>query len=365
MKSKHFFRIFVIIPFITAALLITASCGSSDAEDTASHEPVAENHLALGTVSRITIYDQPADRAREIIQAAFARVDEIEEAMSLYKPGSEVDRVNDQAGKQAVEISREIFSVLAMAKEVAVSSDGAFDPTVGALVTAWGIGTDNPSIPGTEQLDELINLVDYSQLELTDHNGSRYEAKLLKEGMQIDLGGIAKGYAADEVKRIITEMGSSSALVNLGGNIMLVGTKPDGTDWRIGVQDPGSGRGDYVMIVSLEEGTVVTSGIYERFFTREGEHFHHILDTKTGFPAENELESITIIAENSAFADALSTAAFVLGLEQGLQYMEDIPEAEAVFLTKDKKIYYTSGIGSPGLTYRIVSQDYEVITGGP
>jgi len=342
---------------ITSLLFLAAAC-SNDQE---THEPTAGTHVGLGTASRITIYDQPEDRAENTLGLVFDRIDEIEARMSLYDEQSEINQVNRHSGTGTASVSEDTYQVLKLAKEVAESSGGAFDPTVGPLITEWGFSTDEPKVPSGERIASLTELVDYRKLNLSREG----EAELLKEGMKLDLGGIAKGYAADEANRIIREEGSSSALVNLGGNIMLVGEKPDGTPWRIGIQDPESHRGDYVLILFLDSGTVVTSGIYERFFHENDTMYHHLLDTKTGYPAENNLESVTIVTENSAYADAVSTAAFILGLDGGWDYLESLEGTEGIFLTRDKDVYMTSGFGPEGIDYTLSDESYEIRTGAP
>ncbi len=343
---------------LTAAAVICIVLISCRAEEEITYSPVSKNHLGLGTVSRITIYDADQQKAERILAAVFQRIDEIDDTMSLYQSESEVNRINSMAGKGYAEISHDTYAVISLAKDIADKSGGSFDPTIGPLVSAWGIGRDNPRIPGEDELSRLLELVDYTLISL--EGGTR--ASLGKEGMMLDLGGIAKGYAADEAKRIITEMGSSSALINLGGNILLVGSKLDRTPWRIGIQDPNSSRGRYTMIITLESGTIVTSGIYERFFFDNETRYHHILDTVTGYPADNGLESVTIVTENSAYADGLSTAAFVLGLGDGVDFIESIPDAEAAFITRDKTIHLTSGFSTEKYGFTLSDESYEIIT---
>lgn len=346
---------------ITIFIIIASAASGCRSEQQTDFEPFAKNHVALNTVNRITIYDKSRRDAELILDAAFSRIDEVEAAMSLYIDESEINQINRQAGVKSVQVSQETFDLLLLAEESARLSQGAFDPTIGPLVTAWGITSDNPRIPDDEELDVLLELVNYRNLVMEQPDG----VFLAREGMKLDLGGIAKGYAADEAKRIIREMGSSSALINLGGNILLAGSKPDGTPWRIGVQDPHSSRGRYIVIITLEGGTVVTSGTYERYFFDNDIRYHHILDTSTGFPADTGLESVTIVTENSAYADALSTAAFVLGIEEGFAFIESIEDVEAVFITEDKRVFKTSGFSSPDLGVSLSHDDYRIIEGSP
>ena len=346
-----------IVISMLIVILITASC-SRGQDEPETYEPVVKNHLGLGTVSRITVYDLPQERAEALINEVFARIDEIDRNMSLFREQNDIAQINQHAGDAPVTVSKETYQVISEGIRIARSSGGAFDPTIGPLVAAWGIGTDDPRIPPRQELQELLSLVDYRKVQL----GDDFSVGLASPDMAIDLGGIAKGYAADEAKRILSEGGSSSALINLGGNIMLLGTKPDSTPWRIGIQDPNDSRGRYTLILSLTSGTVVTSGVYERFFYDEDIRYHHILDTGTGYPAENGLESVTIVTEQSAYADGLSTAAFVMGLEAGLEYINSLPDAEAVFITADREIYFTEGFGHGKIPYTISDDRFEVVT---
>ncbi|MFW6214072.1 MAG: FAD:protein FMN transferase, partial [Spirochaetota bacterium] len=174
---------------------------------------------------------------------------------------------------------------------------------------------------------------------------------------------IAKGYAADEAGRIIRESGKDSALLDFGGNILTIGTKPDGSLWRIGVQLPETQarRGVFIGIAEVEDLSVVTSGTYERFFVQDDVRYHHILDTETGYPVRNRLESVTIVTEDSIRADALSTSIFAMGLEEGLRFAEELSDAEALFVTEDKEIHMTSGMGD---FFRLTNNEYETMTGG-
>lgn len=300
-------------------------------------DPQSQSFLMLGTVCRITIYDTPTDAA---FRAAFARIKEIEEHMSLHLSTSEIARVNSAAGKEAVAVSSDTFLVVKKALEIARLSSGAFDPTVGVLVQAWGIGGDSPRRPDDEEIARLLGLVGWQRVVLDEEQETIF---LADEGMVLDLGAIAKGYAADEAARLLVEHGVRSAIVNLGGNVLTVGRKVDGSLWKIGIQDPESERGAYALIVELDDTSLVTSGPYERFFVLEGETYHHILDTTTGYPVENELISASIITKSSFLADALSTTLFALGPQRGLALVEGLDGVEAIMFTADGRIIASSG----------------------
>ena len=322
----------------TIMVLLLTSCSKKGVE------PQSQSFLMLGTVCRISIYDKPSDTA---FKAAFGRIREIEERMSLHKESSEISRVNREAGKSAVAVSPDTFLVVEKAFEIARLSGGAFDPTVAPLVEAWGIGGDNPRRPGREELETLLSLVGYERVTLDKTAQTIY---LADEGMALDLGAIAKGYAADEAARVLKEHGVGSAIINLGGNVLTVGRKVDGSLWKIGIQDPEAERGGYALIVELEDTSLVTSGPYERFFTLEGETYHHILDTTTGYPVVNDLISASIITESSFLADALSTTLYALGREEGLSLIESLEGVEAIVFTDQHHIITSSGAPSFTIT---------------
>ncbi len=340
------------IPLSVGILLLVvllASCAKKQAE------PQAQSFFMLGTVCKVTIYDKPTPEA---FAASFARLKEIEDRMSLRNSKSEIAEVNRNAGKQPVVVSADTFSVIQKALAIAALSRGAFDPTVGPLVQAWDIGGDHPRKPPQSEIDSLLPLIGYDRVILDEEALSVF---LMDEGMVLDLGGIAKGYAADEVGRILSEHGVGHAIVNLGGNVLTVGNRMDGTPWKIGVQDPESLRGEYVMILSLVDQTLVTSGPYERFLELEGEVYHHILDTKTGYPVKSDYTSVSIITKNSLLADALSTSLYALGYEDGMALINTLEDVEAVFMTDEKKILLSEGLKRGNPRYSVTDPAYSVL----
>jgi thiamine biosynthesis lipoprotein len=308
----------------------------------------------LGTVCTITIYDHPSEEA---FSAAFDRIREIENHMSLHTDSSEIALVNANAGKEAVQVSPDTFAVIGKALEIARLSEGAFDPTIAPLVQAWDIGGENARRPPDEEIATLLPLVDYTKVILEPETREVY---LPVEGMALDLGGIAKGYAADEVKQILLDHGVDKAIVNLGGNVLTLGRKVDGSLWRIGIQDPDDGRGAYVMIVELDDTSLVTSGPYERFLELEGEIYHHILDTTTGFPVESDFTSVSIITQSSFLADALSTSVYALGYEKGMDLINSLDGVQAVFLTDDKEVVLSEKASDGELRYFLTDETYRI-----
>ncbi len=289
--------------------------------------------LALGTVCSIRVLDGASDAA---LDAAFARLREIEATMSANAAGTVVDAVNRAAGAGPVPAPSDLRALARRALELAAASGGAFDPTVGPLVALWGIGFDTERVPAPEEIAAALPLVDRRGLVVDEAAGT---LALARAGMRLDLGGIAKGYAADEVARILTEGGVKAAVIDLGGNVKVVGRKPDRKPWRVGIQNPFSDRGERLGLATLPGGyTVVTSGVYERHFSgADGVEYHHLLDPATGYPAGGGLVSVTVIAESSMDADGLSTALFVLGPERGFALAESYGVG-AVFVRADKGV---------------------------
>lgn len=291
----------------------------------------------LGTVCTVSIQDGGSEAA---LRAVFTRLREIDDRMSANREDTEIAAVNEAAGRSPVRVSEDTFHVVRKALEHARISDGAFDPTVGPIVRLWSIGMEGERVPEDHEIRAALPLVDWRSVILDEGATTIF---LPRRGMRLDLGAIAKGYAADEAARILTERRVRAAVLDLGGNILVLGRKPDGTPWRVGVQNPFDKRGSFIGIVSMDAGTVVTSGIYERYFERDGRQYHHILDTKTGKPVESDLVSVTVIAESSIDADALSTALFVLGRERGMALIRTLPGIEAVYVDSQKRVFLSTG----------------------
>lgn len=318
---------------------------------------IERNEFLMGTIVTQRIYmntgENGNDRGRlnntdsvnadDVADKVFERIKEIERKMVINSDNSEIGMLNQNAGKDAVDLSLDTIYVLSKAKEYFQSSDGAFNPCVGPLTKAWGISLDvgKPGILGENDIKQMLSLVNCDDLIIDEKN---LTARLAKTGQSVDLGGIAKGYAGDEAIKIYKQYGIKSAFINLGGSITALGSKPDGTPWRIAIQHPRDAAGKYIGIVEVADKTVVTSGDYERYFMADDKRYHHILDPKTGYPAVSGLISTTIITNSSIDGDALSTAVFVLGLEKGMELVESLEGVEGILITDTKKIYVSSGL---------------------
>jgi thiamine biosynthesis lipoprotein len=293
---------------------------------------------ALGTINYIKIYG--GREPEKILQEAAGRISEIESRMSAFLPDSDISKLRRNAGNGFVKISKETFRLIKTAVEFGGLTDGAFDITVRPLVELWGIGKKGNFIPSPQEIRQALRMVNYKDIELDDESCS---AALKQPGQSVDLGSIAKGYAADEVKRILLENGIQSAMVNLGGNVVAVGSRPDGQPWKIGIQNPLAPTGEFLGVLSVTDKTVVTSGSNERFFIKDGVRYHHILDPRTGAPAQNSLLSVTAVCENSTHADALTTALFLRGPEESAPLLKKMG-AEAIFIDTNLSVTATGGL---------------------
>ena len=294
------------------------------------------DEFVMGTIVSQKVY---GEKAQEAIGEATEKIKDIEKLMTFNSPEGDIYKINENAGKNPVEISPETAKVLDTTLKISELSKGAFDPTVGPVVRSWNIGSDQERIPTEEELQKLVALISYKDIYFEDQS-----VGLKKSGQMIDLGGIAKGYAGDIAVEIYRQQGCVSGTINIGGNVVVLGNKPDGSLWNIGIQNPRSENGQIIGFIKIADKAVVTSGDYQRFFEKDGKRYHHIFDPHTGYPAQSGLMSVTVVADSSMEADALSTAMFVLGLEKGLELLKEYGQAEAIFITTDKEVYVTEGL---------------------
>ncbi|MCC8122839.1 MAG: FAD:protein FMN transferase [Oscillospiraceae bacterium] len=319
-----------VFPLCAAAALLLTGCG----QETLSSETRAN---LLGTVITVSTYETIS---AEDYRAVFDVVADIDKRMSANSTDSELAAVNASSGIAPIAVSDDLYGLIQEACDFAAYSGGAFDPTVGAVLALWKQDGEFAVRPTDAEIEEKRALVNYRNVIFED--GTIF---LPKAGMRLDLGGIAKGYACDQALACLQERGITSALLDFGGNIYAAGTRPNGDPWRIGVTVPLAGEsGQSVCALNVRDCSVVTSGGYQRYFTEDDTTYHHIIDPQTGYPAESGLLSVTILNQSSTQADALSTACFVLGLEDGMQLLESIEGSEGIFITADYTIYATSGL---------------------
>lgn len=320
---------FIILSMIL--LFVFTACSKKDTS-------VSGSQFIFGTIVSIEIFGEDQDK---YIEESFEILQGIESRMSLNIPTSEVEIINQNAGKAKVIVSEDVFEVIERAVYYGELSEGSFDITLAPVVELWQIGTEEARVPSEEELSTALKKVDYRKIILDKEAMTVY---LEEEGMAIDLGGIAKGYAADQVKEYLIEKGVKSAIINLGGNILTIGEKITKEAFKVGLQDPFKERNEYLGILEVRDRTVVTSGIYERNFTQDGITYHHIMNTQTGYPVDNEVAAVTVITNASIDADALSTTLFALGVDKGLLLVQSLQDVECIYITKNYEIFMSSGI---------------------
>lgn len=289
----------------------------------------------LGTACFVNAFEQGSS---SLYSKIFSRLEEIDSRFNVNNPLSDLSLVNSSAGEKSVSVHDDVAFVLESALSFAKKTDGFFDPSIGPLVKLWGINTDHEKVPSQSEIDSSLPLVDYKSVEITE-DGNQKKVFLKKKGMSLDLGGIAKGYAADEIAKILSEEKIDCAIIDLGGNIYVWGKKKNGALWNVGIKNPFDENGSPALLLSCSENqSVVTSGVYERNFIQDGKLYHHILNPKTGFPGDDKYKSVTIVSSSSMEADALSTSAFLLGPEIYFSLF-DTP---AIFISEDRTVLCSS-----------------------
>jgi len=330
----------VILLFVAAGIGAFYWNNSSSKDDPSPNQPVTKTLFKFDTVINLKIYgdDESAKHLKKIEQM----LDDVDQQINMLNKDSEIHAINEAAGKKEVKVSQGAFDLMRVSVDYAEDTQGAFDPSIGPLVSLWKIGNGGEHVPDANLINQAKSLVNYKDIIMDEAN---LTIKLAKEGMSLDLGGIGKGYAADLVADYLHEVQVESAIIDLGGSsIIAIGRKPNGEQWRIGLQDPDRARGEQLALIQLDNETIDSSGVYERFFMENGVRYHHILDPKTGFPTQNGLKSVTIIGGTATDADVLSTAVVVMDLEEGMAYMNQKQNVEAMFITEDNRIYLTSGL---------------------
>lgn len=323
---------------ILCALLAVVLCACALAG--CSREPVESTTFAMDTVMNFTLYGGwDREKTKETRDWMTSRLAYCDEMFSATDENSDIAQVNRAAG-QPVELKNPTAELLSQALELCRVTDGALDITAYPAVKAWGFTQEEHRVPSEEELAELAARIDYSAVQLEGNTVT------LPEGMEIDLGAVAKGFAGDETAATARESGVASALLDLGqSTIVAVGSKPGGKPWRIGVVDPAQPE-SYFAVVELVDMAMGTSGGYQRYFEQDGITYWHILDPDTAAPARSGLASVTVVSPSALTCDGLSTALFVMGLEEGTAFWRDHPELEfdVIFVTEDGEIYRTAGL---------------------
>ena len=371
-KHRFHLRSFYLIlctVLVCPILLLTGCQNAADTDTTAGKEPISISSIKLNTAVQITIYDS---QDKSLLDDCLALCDKYELIFSRTNEESELYKLNHRIqgstgsdnGRSAVSsdpsskdnpsesqltpyqvsstkntwhISKDLAALLSKGLTITRESNGAFDIAIAPLTSLWDFTAENPKVPDDTDIQNALPLCSSDGVTI---NGQ--DITLPSDGIQFDVGAIAKGYIADRLKDFLVKKGVNSAIINLGGNVLCIGSKPDGTPFKVGIQKPFADRSETEAVMDITGKSVVSSGIYERCFKQDGKLYHHILNPKTGYPYDNGLISVTIISEQSVDGDALSTTCFALGLDEGLKFAEK-KGVQAVFITEDYELHYTDG----------------------
>ncbi len=313
-----------------ATTLLIASCSSKE-----SAPLYKSSRLLMGTLVEITI-PGAGEGPKAAADAIFSELKRVEDLASFHKP-SGLTKINDRSGAGPIKADPELLALIGQSLRFAKETHGAFDPTIGPLTRLWNFsGNADPKLPSKSEIAAALGKVGWQRVKIDPAAGT---IVLPERGMALDLGGIAKGYALERAARVIKERGIHAALVNAGGDVLVVGERGSGKPWRIGVQDPRNERG-IVAVANLRNRVVQTSGDYERFFVRNGKRYHHIIDPATGYPAQG-VQSVTIVAPTAM--TTVTAGIFVLGPEKGLRYIESIPNVEGFLIDSEGRIHSSAG----------------------
>ena len=316
-------KCFLLTPMLV--LLLLSGCTSQTVSES------RKNFFAMDTIMDFTIYGQ-----EDLLDQTESMIRSLEAEMSVTDPDSEIATINENGyGKVTGDTSDLISAALSLCQR----TGGALDISVYPIVHAWGFTTGHYQVPDDASIQSLLPLVDHTQIDYQQDSGDIH----LPDGMEIDLGSVAKGYAGQKAADFLKENGVTSGLLSLGGNIQAIGSKPDGSPWKIGIQDPFQNESP-MMVLSVTDKSVVTSGGYERYFQQDGKTYWHIMDPSTGYPAENGLVSVTIVGTDGMLCDGLSTSLFVMGLEKAADFWGSSDDFDAVFVTEDQTVYITEGL---------------------
>lgn len=337
--SKQTIKLSLIFIIIATVIITQTAC-----KNTKDVEPVSKEGFYLDTVCKISIYDMDGDldkeKAEAAINKAYKRCRELENTLSNTIESSEVSQINSAGGKW-VTVGKDTLKVVKAGVKYGELSDGDFDITIGSVSGLWDFQSENPVVPEQSKITEALKHVNYKNIQF---NGNKI--RIIDPEAKLDLGGIAKGYVADELTTLLEKEGVTSAVINLGGNISTIGGKPDGSPFIIGIEKPYTDRTEIIGTTTADNQTVVTSGIYERQFQQNGKIYHHVLSSKTGYPVETQLEAVSLVAKKgrSMDIDAMSTICLMKGVDGGKAFIKKQKGVEAVFSAQGKEVAKTKGM---------------------
>ncbi len=350
-QSKKFVSIFTA--FAIVALMLFCGCASLDTQ-----EKFTNTSLAMGTVINETVYADSEEDAAAVMSDITKLINELDaKHLSWRISGADVYKINEAT---TAEVSDITLNCVKTCLDVAEKSCGLFDITVGDLSTLWGIGTETARVPSDDEIQSVLKNIDYTHVLISENNVS------IAKDQQLDLGAVGKGLACDEIRTYLDtaktngKTTTSGAVISVGGSILLYGTNPSSDDgsWSIGIRNPFGEADNYAAVLKLGEACISTSGDYEKVLEADGKRYHHILNPKTGYPAESNVTGVTVVSESGILSDALSTACFILGYSDESLKLLDTYNAEAVFIMRDKTVYITNGIADK---FTLTTDDFTLI----
>lgn len=336
---------------VLSVLFFLSACGSESKINTQAYN---DTEFLMGTYVSLSIFD---DGKELVLEQGFAEVRDLADRITGETMESEISKINSAAGKEPVVVSEEVYELIKIAADYSDTLDGQFNYAIGPITNLWRIGFDDARKPSQEEIDDALQRVDFNKVSFNDNDRSVY---LEEAGMELDLGAIAKGYITDKVKDLFEAEGVTTAIIDLGGNVYVMGASPvrEGDVWNVGIQDPFAERGESIGSTEQSNRSIVTSGIYERFLEVDDKVYHHLMNPKTGYPFDNEIAGVSIISETSVDGDATSTLVFALGIEEGLEYVNGREDIEAVFVSKDKEVYLSDGLKD---NFQLLKDEYTIV----
>ena len=337
------FSMFTASLILCSAVLSGCSAQTKSGENTAadSREPISATEIKLSTVVTVTIYDS---QDRDLLTKCMNLCDKYEKVFSRTSADSELYKLNHrkltpvEGTEDTYQVSDDLAELISEGLDYSELSKEAFDIAIEPLTSLWDFTAEDPQVPKDSLIQAALPKCDYHNISV---DKDKNEITLKTDATAIELGAIAKGYIADRLKDYLISQNVKSAIINLGGNVLCIGGKPDNSAFKIGIQKPFADRSETIAVMDIRDKSVVSSGIYERCFEQDGTLYHHLLNPKTGYPYDNGLIAVTIISDKSVDGDALSTTCFALGLEDGMKLAESLDDVQAFFVTSDYEIHYT------------------------
>ena len=337
------FSMFTASLILCSAVLSGCSAQTKSGENAAadSREPISATEIKLNTVVTVTIYDS---QDRDLLTKCMNLCDKYEKVFSRTSADSELYKLNHrkltpvERTEDTYQVSDDLAELISEGLDYSELSKGAFDIAIEPLTSLWDFTAEDPQVPEDSLIQAALPKCDYHNISV---DKDKNEITLKTDDTAIELGAIAKGYIADRLKDYLISQNVKSAIINLGGNVLCIGGKPDNSAFKIGIQKPFADRSETIAVMDIRDKSVVSSGIYERCFEQDGILYHHLLNPKTGYPYDNGLIAVTIISDKSVDGDALSTTCFALGLEDGMKLAESLDDVQAFFVTSDYEIHYT------------------------